>query len=93
MAKFARKKKQGCQTPKSRICYVARDKSNRLFLYDEKPVREKARFNAIDGDCQELSIYAFPQVTWENSPWQVTMTLDFSCTTGETNSYDRYYEQ
>ena len=93
MAKFARKKKQGCQTPKSRICSVARDKNNRLFLYDEKPVREKARFNAIDGDCQELSIYAFPQVTWANSPWQVTMTLDFSCTTGETNSYDRYYDK
>ena len=93
MAKFARKKKQGCQTPKCRMVYVARNVNDRIYIYDEEPERGKQSFHIVAGTRQELPEYAFPQVTWTNSPWKASLTLEMSIPTGEPNSYDRYYDK
>lgn len=62
--------------------WIARDNdSNQLFAYKSKPVRNNSlkRFQSdeINPFDDPIMLYyeLFPEVTWENSPQQVKLTL------------------
>jgi hypothetical protein len=67
--------------------WIARDKdSNALYLYSEKPKRnEMADVFYAQMHSTRLPTEAFPEVTWENSPCKVELSLvkehqvDFCC--------------
>lgn len=58
--------------------YIARDKSGAVYLYELEPNRGLHMFLAVNGD--NATIYLgekeiYPEVTWENSPQEVKITL------------------
>lgn len=59
--------------------WIARDKSERLNLYSQCPIREEQSGVFVPQrywlDYIELDITDFPQVTWENSPQRVRIEL------------------
>lgn len=67
--------------------WVARDKDNRLFIYNNKPVWHK-EYESFDVDLNnhnsnifyfenviEVNAELFPELTWENSPQQIELKL------------------
>ena len=55
--------------------WIARDMRGDLYLYTEKP-EKIARYGYFTGDDWfELDTYAFPEVTFENSPMEVELKL------------------
>ena len=60
--------------------WVARDKDNLLFLYWKKPILDEVFEDSWDcpngkGCFAELDKNEFPEVTFENSPQEVELTL------------------
>lgn len=58
--------------------WIARDKSGAVYLYELKPEKGLHMFLSINGD--NASIYlgekeVYPELTWENSPQKVKITL------------------
>lgn len=62
------------------IFYLARDKDGELWLYTKEPVRQTNVFLRYDG-THNLNLrgtgldLSFPEVTWENSPKKVTLSI------------------
>ena len=54
--------------------WIARDKDNSLFLYDNKPIRENDDFSC-HGNYYEIDSNLFTGVTWENSPRKIKIEL------------------
>lgn len=67
--------------------WIARDKDNNLFIYNNKPVIHK-EYESFDVDLNnndsnifyferiiQINSKLFPEVTWENSPQQVELKL------------------
>lgn len=56
--------------------YIARDKDGTLCLYKGKPSRYDGFF---DNDSYYSAIYLdshlFPEITWENSPQEIEITI------------------
>lgn len=68
--------------------WIARDKNGYLYLYNNKPIRNKEfdsfEINDDESECKNIILYddsieldseLFPEVTWENSPQQVELKL------------------
>lgn len=56
--------------------WIARDKDDSLFLYDEKPIKRKHRFTLKwFSHAFKIKSQYFPEVTFENSPMQVELKL------------------
>ena len=56
--------------------WIARDKDNDLYLYDDVPQKCKTHFIQQDyKSVMELSDKLFPEVTFENSPQEVEIKL------------------
>lgn len=53
--------------------WIARDENGSLYIYDNKPVRRKGRFEDESDEYEEISEYYFPEVTWENSPKELVV--------------------
>lgn len=58
--------------------WIARDKDGTLAAYHEKPIRKKDRFEEAEsghhkGWADYLDDSEYPQVTWENSPKELTV--------------------
>lgn len=56
------------------IAYIARDKDNQLYAYYNKPMKMEDCF--VGAQCAILAMALFPSVTFENSPQEVTITLN-----------------
>ena len=57
------------------MCWIARDKDGKLYVYNIKPKRYKEVFFVDfinDKDCFNINSEEFPEVTWENSPFEIT---------------------
>lgn len=54
--------------------WVARDKRGTLRLFDKRPVRLKW-FGEWLGGIGYLNPEDFPEITWENSPQKVELTM------------------
>lgn len=56
--------------------YIARDKCGNLFLFDHKPTKLTEVFiSGARGMFTKIDSELFPEVTFENSPQQVELTL------------------
>ena len=56
--------------------YIARDEDGVLFLYDACPVRLTDFFASQVGyNVMPLEQKLFPEVTWENSPVRVELSI------------------
>lgn len=57
--------------------WIARDESGEVYLYELRPKRGLHMFTSCNGD--NISIYLgkkiYPELTWENSPQKVKITL------------------
>lgn len=58
-------------------CYVARDQSGDVWLFDSKPFRTNGTFEPVYGDSMavQLSRNTLPGLTWENSPVLVCVEI------------------
>ena len=54
--------------------WIARDRDMRLYVYRYEPFLDFGDWDSI-GDCMQLPISAFPEVTFENSPQKVELKL------------------
>lgn len=58
------------------MCWIARDNDGTLFVYNSKPQRLRVNFNLDyhyeDRECMMLNQDEFPEITWENSPVEIT---------------------
>ena len=57
--------------------WLARDASGDLYFGQEKPIDNGGIWHDM-GENMQLSVSDFPNVTYENSPVKVTMTIDDS---------------
>ena len=56
--------------------WIARDKDNRLYLYQYKPQKEGDFFESLSYlSCWQIPFTEFPEVTFENSPMEVELVL------------------
>lgn len=58
--------------------YIARDKNNDLYLFNELPTRGKECWWAakeIDGTYLRLDKSLYPQVTWDSGPLQAELSI------------------
>ncbi len=54
--------------------WLARDKNGDLWLYKEKPLKVQTMFlEGTDSESMQLLGYAYPNVTFENSPQEVKL--------------------
>lgn len=53
--------------------WIARDENGLLYIYANKPIRRKGRFEDELDDYEEIPEYYFPEVTWENSPKELVV--------------------
>ena len=58
--------------------WIARDEDGTLAVYHEKPIRKKNHFEEAEsgylkGWAGYLADEEYPQVTWENSPKELTV--------------------
>ena len=66
--------------------YIARDENGGLYLYNNKPIKEKFMnqdfFKPNKGDYDEIKIDStlFPEVTFENSPQQLVLKQNWLMT-------------
>lgn len=49
--------------------WIARDKNNDLYAYNDKPTKENTFFEG--GSFLELDSNEFPEITWEKSPVEI----------------------
>ena len=56
--------------------WIARDRCGVLCLYDENPERNEPQQFFLALHYIELPINSFPEVTWENSPVEVTIKIE-----------------
>jgi hypothetical protein len=59
------------------IMYLARDKDNQLYLFNELPQRGNECWWAetgVDGTYLKLDVVLYPEVTWESEPLPVTIS-------------------
>lgn len=58
-------------------CWIARNYINRIALYDKKPIEVYGVFaTPLDGTECFLPMHWFPEITFENSPKEITITLN-----------------
>lgn len=58
--------------------WIARDKDGMLHLYEDKPKLANSNahyFDVANGECYDLPIGLYPEVTFENSPKQFELKL------------------
>lgn len=58
--------------------FIARDKDGMLYLYEDEPKLAYSNahyFDAPNGECYDLPIGLFPEVTFENSPMKIELKL------------------
>lgn len=56
--------------------WIARDKDNRLYLYQYKPQKDVYVFKTESYlSCWQIPFTEFPEVTFENSPMEVELVL------------------
>lgn len=58
--------------------WIARDEDGSLWVYSNRPILERGRFvlSGMRGwDLIEINKEEFPEVTWENSPKEITTTI------------------
>ena len=56
--------------------WIARDKDGMLYLYENEPKLAYSNahyFDVANGECYDLPIGLFPEVTFENSPKKVEL--------------------
>ena len=66
--------------------WIARDKDQTLWLFENKPVREDDLWSNSDSDCMKLSDTTgqlFPDLKWEDEPIEVDLVFK-----GKTNKTD-----
>lgn len=56
-----------------RTFWIARDKSESLYIYRTKPHRDKDWFSGYESI--KLAKDSFKEITWENSPQRVSITI------------------
>lgn len=56
--------------------WIARDKDGELYLFENKPVLDGYVFTKTTGFYEKLSKDLFHEVTFSNSPRQVSLALD-----------------
>lgn len=63
---------------KEQVLWIARDKDNSLFIYEEKPYKKDDEIFACEGfsDYWQLAEELYPEVTFENSPKQLIIKQD-----------------
>ncbi|MEI6205218.1 MAG: hypothetical protein WCP20_00415 [Desulfuromonadales bacterium] len=57
--------------------YIARDKNNDLYLFNELPKRGNECWwaeSGLDGSYLRLDKHLYPEVTWESEPLPVSVT-------------------
>lgn len=57
--------------------FIARDKNNDLYLFNELPVRGNECWwaeSGLDGSYLRLDKSLYPELTWESNPLQVAIT-------------------
>lgn len=73
-----KKKDESLRKESPESWWVARDKDEKVFIYNSEPIRLESEFK-FDGDsfghCVELHNGLFPEITWENSPKKIEMKL------------------
>ncbi len=52
--------------------WLARDEDGRLWVYRTCPIRNKKMFTSQFLNYVEINKDEFPEVTWENSPVEIT---------------------
>ena len=60
------------------MIWIARDEDGTLVLYHDKPIRKKTNFEAkeegfMKGWIDYIDQDSYPEVTWENSPKELTV--------------------
>ena len=55
--------------------WIARDSNKELWIYDHKPIKKDGFFELAKCFASELPIWAFPEVTFENSPHEVELKI------------------
>lgn len=58
--------------------YLARDKNNDLYLFNERPVRGSECWWAekgVDGTYLRLDPALYPEISWETEPIPVKLTM------------------
>ena len=53
--------------------WIARDLNNALYLYPRKPIRDRKSGVFSEDDFCPINREYFPEVTWENSPKEITI--------------------
>lgn len=52
--------------------YLARDKDESLWLYENRPSKGNESWECVSGDCQMLDINVFPEIKWgDNEPLEL----------------------
>lgn len=61
-----------------RVLWIARDKDNKLYLYEDKPfVVNGKKFECYYYlDCWRIPEELYPEITFENSPKQLIIKQD-----------------
>lgn len=64
------------------IVWISRDADGGLFMFSQKPKREDRWFVGFKREPEPLSWWElpenlFPEVTWENSPKQYELEMNF----------------
>ncbi len=57
--------------------FIARDKNNDLYLFNELPVRGNECWwaeSGLDGSYLRLDKSLYPELTWESNPLRVAIT-------------------
>lgn len=57
--------------------FIARDKNNDLYLFNERPVRGNECWwaeSGLDGSYLRLDKTLYPEITWESEPVPVALT-------------------
>jgi hypothetical protein len=57
--------------------YIARDKNNELYLFDDMPGRGSECWwspSGLDGSYLRLDKKLYPEVTWDSEPLQVEIS-------------------
>lgn len=58
--------------------FIARDKNNDLYLFDELPRRGTECWwaeSGVDGTYLKLNKSLYPEITWDSEPQQVRLEL------------------
>ena len=60
-----------------KLMWLARDKNNRIYLFEKKPEKDDEYWSYDDGDYMELDVSSFPEVQWSDSePTKVKIVIE-----------------